>query len=155
MCIRDRGKLYERYLASNPDVIPVRVAYADSLFSQKAYTESEAEYRKVLERVPLHFQALNNLAWMYSTSPLPEQQKPETSLVLASRARILLPNSHHVWSTLSMAHFQLGQYPEALRNAQVALQLAERTRANPTTLLTYLLHLDKCRLAVEATSILE
>jgi len=147
--------LYRGYLEQHPDSLPVRLALADSLFARKAYRESETEYKAVLENTPLHFQALNNLAWMYCTSPLPEQQKPETALVLAARARTLLPNSHHVWSTLSMAHFRLGHYREALDHANTALQLAERSRAGTKTLITYLLHLDKCRLAVEATSILE
>ncbi len=147
--------VYRSYLSSHPQAIPVRVAFADSLFAQKSYREAEQEYQAVLENVPLHFQALNNLAWMYSTSPLPEQQQPELALKLAARARTILPNSHHVWSTLSMAHFQLEQYQKALQHATVALQIAERTQAPPSTLLTYLLHLDKCRMAVEATSILE
>lgn len=147
--------LYAAYLEKHPETVPVRVALADSLFAQKAYLQAEAEYLKVLQAVPLHFQALNNLGLMYATSPLPEQKDPEKALQLSLRARHILPNSHHVWSTISMAQYQLGNYRKAGENAQVAMQLAQRTGAPTSTFVSYLLQIDRCRLALEATSILE
>jgi tetratricopeptide (TPR) repeat protein len=148
-------ELFRAFLETNPDEVQIRVSLADALFAMEEFTAAEAEYRNVLAQAPFHFQALNNLAWMYCTSPLPEQQKPAEALIMARRAQTLMPNSHHVWSTLSQALYHLGQYREALEAANQSINLAGRTGAGLRTQITYLIQVDRCRLALEATSILE
>lgn len=147
--------IYREFLAIHPDEIQVRVAYADSLFAMDKHKAAERQYLEVLRHYPMHFQALNNLAWMYASVRDPDIHQPERALELARRAKVNFINSHHVWSTLSQAHYELGMYAKGAQSARNAIQLAEQSRASTRILVNYLMQHDKCRVALEATSLLE
>lgn len=149
--------LYLAYLELHPDRIQARVALADSLYALKEYKKAEAAYREALRSNPFLFQALNNLAWMYAALPDDPVFNPKAALRLATRARLIAPTSHHVWSTLSQIHYETGRYEEAVAAARNSLALAQRSNVGvpSRTLVQYMVQLDKSRNALQATSILE
>lgn len=147
--------LIRQALELNPSEIAIQVALADSLYATGLLVEAKQIYTKVLEQVPFHFQSLNNLGWLLATAEDPSIQDPTRALLLAQRARLIRPNSHHVWSTISQAQYELGKYAEAQNAIQNAMQIGQRIGVNVNVFAQYMLQLDRCRLAREATSLLQ
>jgi tetratricopeptide (TPR) repeat protein len=148
--------LFEEFLQQFPQHAPTRVTYADCLFALGRYESAEQTYIDFLRDFPMHYQALNNLAWLYATTTQdPQFFRPDESLVLARKALLVSPESHHVWSTLSQAYYALRQYEEAAKAAETALVIAQRTRAGTGIEVNYLLHIEKCRAALLASSLME
>lgn len=148
-------ELLEQEVQLRPDDVNIRVSYADSLYAAERYREAQQQYEMVLRDAPFHFQSLNNLGWLLATVSDPGMKDPETALELAGRARLIRPNSHHMWSTLSQATYELGRYSEAEAAIANALRLAQQTGVNARVLAGYVIHRDRCILAREATSLLE
>lgn len=152
----DALEIYRAHLEKHPRHLQIRLALADTLYSLQRYQEAETAYLDVLERRPYLFQALNNLAWMYATVPTDHPvHQPETAHKLAVRARLVMPQSHHVWSTLSQIHYALGHYQESVDAARQTLILARNSTVPPKVRVQYQVQLDKSRTALQATSILE
>ena len=138
-----------------PDAVEIKVPIADILFALGRYEEAEAAYLEALRQNPFHFQALNNLAWMQASMPDKPVYKPEKALQLANRARIIQPNSHYIWSTLSQTYYALGRYEEAQDAARRTLLLFRQGPGSVRDFIRYQVHLEKCQAAVQATSLLE
>jgi tetratricopeptide (TPR) repeat protein len=147
--------MFEEFLQVYPDHAPSQVALADILFTMGDLAAAEDVYLRLLEAHPFHFQALNNLAWLYSTAPAKTSRNPAAAHELVRKAMMVAPESHHVWSTYSQALFAQGRFAEAADASGVAIHLAQRTRAPVEVLVNYLLQLDRARAAVQATSLLD
>jgi tetratricopeptide (TPR) repeat protein len=77
---------------------------------------------------PRNTQALNNLAWLYSTSADDRLRDPNRALMLARQAVQLEPESAHMLDTLAEAHYVNGNRQEAIRVSRRALAAAEDGR---------------------------
>lgn len=148
-------ELMKKAVELKPDEVLLRVMYADSLLSNKQYTEAKEVYERVLEKAPNHYPCLNNLAWMLATAEESEWYKPKRALDLSTQAKLISPRNHFVWSTLSEAQFRLGQYREAEQSIAFALELANASEVPIETIVSYMFKRDTFTLAREATSILE
>lgn len=148
-------KIFQKTLEKWPDEAGIRVAYADSLYAMGDHQEAAVQYKKVLEQIPFHFQCLNNLAWLYATTPMENLKNIAAAESLAQEAKILQPTSHHIWSTLSQIYFEQGQYAEAQNAINNALVIAQRTQVNLNVVVSYLIQRDRCTMAVQATSLME
>ncbi|MEX2607087.1 MAG: tetratricopeptide repeat protein [Kiritimatiellia bacterium] len=148
-------EIFKQTLALNPEELNIHVALADSYYAAGAYTKAVEHYQFVLNRDPLHFQSLNNLAWLLSSVDNPELRNLEQARVLGERARLIRPNSHHVWSTLAQVYMHTDKYAEAEQAITNALTIAQQTRVSLKVVVNYLLQRDRARVAHEATSILE
>ncbi|MCC5847855.1 MAG: tetratricopeptide repeat protein [Verrucomicrobia bacterium] len=148
-------QIFEEFLGAYPEHPPTRLALADTYFSLRNYPAAVEQYLDILDDYPNNFQALNNLAWLYATSNDPEYLRPNAALHLAKRAMVQEPNSHHVWSTLSQAHYAGKTYEEAVRSATMALNIARNSNTHPSVLVNYMNQLEKCQRALHATQILE
>ena len=147
--------LMAKAVTMKPDEMLLKIMYADRLLSNKQYQEAIGLYEVVLKDAPTQYQCLNNLAWMLATVKEDGIYNPKRALQLSTQARLVNPNSHYVWSTLSEAQFQLGKYQEAEESMSFALELANRSGAPTETIISYLFKRDRSTLAREATSILE
>jgi tetratricopeptide (TPR) repeat protein len=98
---------------------------------------------------------LNNLAWLYATTTDLSIRDGNRAIALAQEALLIQPDDHHVWSTLSAAHYIVGNYDRALRAAEEAVRLGERMEMNPEGLQNYRQQAQRCRQAAEALSILD
>ncbi|MCC5845305.1 MAG: tetratricopeptide repeat protein [Verrucomicrobia bacterium] len=146
--------IFTAFLEEYPEHVPSRIALADILYSLGDLPAAEAAYRALLSEYPNHFQALNNLAWMYSTSTDEAFRRPDEARELVRRAMVTAPQSHHVWSTLSQTLFAQGRFEEAAQAAATAVNLAQRGGAATDVLVNYLLQLDRTRAAIQATGLM-
>jgi Zn-dependent protease with chaperone function len=94
-------------------------AYGSLLLERGQFGKAEAMLRKSLKKEPDHASALNNLAWLYATSP-PPHFKPEAALELALRAAAIEPEAT-ILDTLAEAYYVNGQAEEALKTIEQAL----------------------------------
>jgi tetratricopeptide (TPR) repeat protein len=146
--------IFSAFLEEYPDHVPSRIALADILYSLGDLGAAESAYHALLSVYPNHFQALNNLAWMYSTSADEQFFRPDEARELVRRAMVTAPQSHHVWSTLSQTLFAQARFEEASQAAATAVNLAQRSGAATEVLVNYLMQLDRTRAAIQASGLM-
>jgi Zn-dependent protease with chaperone function len=96
-------KLLTRELRARPDDPRILSGLGLIYQQQKRYGEAETAYKKVLVRDPRNALVLNNLAWMYATSPDPQFFRPKEALGLAQMAATFKPDPV-IWDTLAEAY---------------------------------------------------
>ena len=101
-------------------------AYGSLMLELGQVGKAEAALLKALESEPEDTTILNNLAWLYATSP-PPYFKPEAALALALRAaeRDPLP---YILDTLAEAYYVNGRVEEALQTIRKALLMEPKNR---------------------------
>jgi len=84
-----------------------------------------AEYETALRLKPDYVEAENNLAWILATSPEPSLLNGPRALGLAREAaRLSDYNDPNILDTLAAASAETGQFAEAIKVAEQAMQLA-------------------------------
>jgi len=78
------------------------------------YRTAERYLRDALQRAPDRADVNNNLAWLLTTSPFPNQRNAAEALRLAEEAVKHAPGVGIYWNTLGVAHYRLGHYREAV-----------------------------------------
>jgi Zn-dependent protease with chaperone function len=101
-------------------------AYGGLLLELGQFGKAETALRKSLESAPEDANTLNNLAWLYATSP-PPYFNPKAALELALWAAALQPDPT-VLDTLAEAYFVNGQAEEALQTITKALLKEPKNR---------------------------
>ena len=120
-------RLLTRELRARPDDPRILSGLGLIYQQQKRYGEAETVYKKVLVRDPRNALVLNNLAWMYATSPEPQFFRPREALPLAQRAAALKPDPV-IWDTLAEAYLVNGRPDLALR---IMEEILDRNPPNP------------------------
>jgi tetratricopeptide (TPR) repeat protein len=120
-------KLLTRELRARPDDPRILSGLGLIYQQQKRYGEAETVYKKVLVRDPRNALVMNNLAWMYATSPDPGFFKPKEALTLAQKAAVLKPDPV-IWDTLAEAYLVNGRPDLALR---IMEEILDRNPPNP------------------------
>ena len=110
---------------------------------------------ELAEEFPQDFMVHNNLAWVYATAEDAQFRDGDRAVALAQQALLNEPNSHHVWSTLSQAHFETGNYDQSFRAARQALQLSQRQGADAQSVQDYRQQVDRSQRAAQALSIVD
>jgi len=110
----------EHRMRTTPGESELYAAYGGALLERKRYREAEAFLLQALELKPRDARTINNLAWLYATSPAPHF-KPERALDLAVQAARLSPEPY-ILDTLAEAQFVNGHYEEALEAIGRALE---------------------------------
>ena len=111
--------MIERQVDRNPADHRFQSAYGSLLLERGQFRKAESMLLKSLEKEPGSANTLNNLAWLYATSP-PPYFKPEAALELALRAASLEPDPT-ILDTLAEAYYANGQADQALKTIQRAL----------------------------------
>ena len=89
--------------------------------------EAIKAYQRALELSPDFVGAMNNLAWLLATHPEAEVRDGAEAGRLAERAAELGERKHaFLMGTLGAAYAEAGRFEEAIKSAEVAIQLAER-----------------------------
>lgn len=104
---------YERILEIDPNNHEARYTIAHVYINAKVYDKAEAGLLELIELYPEDFKLKNNLAWMYATAEDPKYRNGKKAVRFAQEALVLAPDDHHVWSTLSEAHYINGDYEKA------------------------------------------
>lgn len=116
----------ERELARTPDNDRLFAAYGSLLLELGEYAKAEAALKVALDAFPEDATTLNNLAWLYATSPAP-YAKPEAALDLALRAANL-DQAPYILDTLAEAYYVNGRPDQALETIRQALRKEPQNR---------------------------
>jgi len=128
--LQQRGKTEEALahlrdaLESQPD-IETRLQFAALLRATKQTREAVAQYRQVLAARPDAVEALNNLAWMLSTSSDDALRDGAEAVQFAERAcRMTQYKQAIMVGTLAAAYAEAGRFNDAVATAEKAIDLA-------------------------------
>jgi protein O-mannosyl-transferase len=87
--------------------------------------DAVAHYKRALELAPDDIETMNNLAWILATSPDALVRDGPKAVEVAERADALTGKASPIISaTLAAAYAEAARFPEAVRTAQRAIQLA-------------------------------
>jgi tetratricopeptide (TPR) repeat protein len=148
-------QLFREAIALEPKNSRVRFGLATALIATKQSQEALDLLLALNQEDPNDYFILNNLAWLYATAPELNLRDGDKAVRFARAALILAPMDHYVWNTLSEAYFVAGQYERALRAAQEALRIGSLKGAPDVKMQDYQKRVEKCRVVLKATSILE
>jgi len=96
-------------------------------YDQKQYEASVAAYSELLKLRPQDANALNNLAWLYLTAEDQAYQDARRAFPLAQKALELSQGKRpYILDTMAEAHYQLGQFKEAVQLQRQAVALKPR-----------------------------
>ena len=113
-------------LESQPNYIGPRTGLANALFELGDTQEAIKEYYKVLDYDAQNIEAINFLAWIQATSRDAQLRKPAEALRLAKlAAKAADYNSAEVMDTLAVAYASVGNFEQAIMQAEKAIELAE------------------------------
>ena len=105
-----------------PD-LRTRLDYANMLSQTGDVRGAESQYRKAIVTNPGSVEALNNLAWLLSTSSDDALRNGTEAVRFAERASRLPPVKEIcVPGTLAAAYAEAGRFPEAIATAEKAIQ---------------------------------
>ncbi len=107
--------------------------YSGMLFIEKRGEESVKYIERILEIDPEHYEAMNTLAYHYAV----EDKKLTTALDLINT---VIKNSEpkaHFYDTLAWVQYRMGDYKDALKNVQKAMDLVIMGEIDPTILEHY------------------
>jgi tetratricopeptide (TPR) repeat protein len=90
-------------------------------------TEAIAAYRKAMPLGPERFEAPNNLAWLLATHPDAGIRNGAEAVRLAESA-VKLGGGRHAFllGTLAAAYAEAGRFPDAIKTAEEAIELAKK-----------------------------
>lgn len=111
--------LLEREITEHPDDPNLLGAYGGLLYEKGRYSEAESVLNAALSMDPDNAGILNNLAWLYATTPEPFRN-PSEALDLAERAAEIDPKAH-VLDTLAEAYYINGLYDQAIEAIDQAI----------------------------------
>ena len=116
---------YRKLMELQPDNIEIHNIVGTVLVQQGHITEGVEEWEKVLLIRPDNGNALNNLAWVFATSPDDSLRDGSRAVQLAEQAtRISGSRMAMVWRTLAAAYAENGRFVDAIQTAQRAIELA-------------------------------
>jgi tetratricopeptide (TPR) repeat protein len=122
---------FQRALEIKPDYAVAHYNLGNALLKRGSVDEAIVHYQKALQINPDDAGALNNLAFVLATCPQASLRNGNQAVALAQRANQLTGDGNPaVLGTLAAAYAEAGQFPEAAKTAQHALQVAE-TQSNP------------------------
>jgi len=100
----------------------------DALLREGKFKQAISEYENALQYAPHSSTAQNNLAWALATIPPDQGGDPNRALTLARQAceRTNFANPSTI-DTLAAAYAANGEFPEAVRMARTAIDLATAT----------------------------
>lgn len=115
----------QKALTIDPEKSAAHSNLGNALTRMGRIDEAIAEYNKALEITPDDANTQNNLAWLLATSPETRIRNGAKAVELAQRADRLTAGGNPVISaTLAAAYAETGRFPDAVKTAKRAFQLA-------------------------------
>jgi tetratricopeptide (TPR) repeat protein len=108
-----------------PGYLDAHIRLAGTAIQEKDYKAAEQYLRAALTQSPDHPGFNNSLAWLLATSPDDAQRNGEEALRLAEKTCRLTDRKQHAYlDTLAAAQAEAGQFEEAAKTEQTAIDMA-------------------------------
>jgi len=121
----------EEAVAADPEFLSARFNLANTLLQMGRRTEALEQLNEALSKHPENAEAQKNLAWVLATSPDDTIRQGRRAVELAESARRQTNGREPiVLVTLAAAYAEAGRFPDAIRTAEEARQLAEAAGNN-------------------------
>ncbi len=146
---------FERALEVDPSHRRARLGLGTALISAREYARARDILEVLAREFPEDYTVKNNLGWLYATAADLKVRDGKKALAYAQEALLMAPHDYHVWSTLAEAYYITEKYEQALRAAEESLRLVRLATQSAEVRQEYERQVEKCRLAVQALSILE
>ncbi len=118
---------YEKTLEIAPDFAKARCNLGGALCRQGRIAEAIAQWSEVIRSQPDDVMGLNQLARALATSGEASLRDGRRAVEIAQRAATLTGNRDpEILDTLAAAYAEAGRFPEAVRTARKALEMAAR-----------------------------
>ncbi len=118
--------IYDRILAVDPDNEQALRGKGDACLTTGEHAEAVRVYERALEIEPEDDGVLNNLAWVLATSPFDDVRNGARAIELATKACELREyKAAHILSTLASGYAEIGDFENALKWSEKAVELAE------------------------------
>jgi predicted Zn-dependent protease len=114
-------RAYLRALANDPSDPDTRFNLGSLYVMMKRYKEASDILNSLAAEFPENSMIQNNLAWLYATGG--EMKNGKLAVRYAREAILSAPAQPVFWSTLAEAYYVSGQYAEALRALECAIDL--------------------------------
>jgi tetratricopeptide (TPR) repeat protein len=119
-------------LEIDPDYADAHSNLANTLLQLGRTEEAMAHLQRALALNPDDAEAQKNMAWVRATSPDSRVRNGTEAVALAERADRAAGGRNPIMGvTLAAAYAEAGRFPEAIRAAEKALQLANDSKAVP------------------------
>jgi len=118
---------YQKVLQMHPDSADAHANLGSAWLAKRRVQDAKTEYTKALQISPENLAALSNLAWLLATSADPSLRNGSEAVRLAERADSASSRSDKhstVLRILAAAYAEAGQFAEAKKTAQQALEAA-------------------------------
>ena len=118
---------YQKVLQAHPDSADAHANLGSAWLAQRRVQDAITEYKKALEISPENLAALSNLAWLLATSSDSSLRNGSEAVRFAERADSASSRSDKhatVLRILAAAYAEAGQFAEAKKTAQKALEAA-------------------------------
>lgn len=117
-------KLYDEVLSATPDQWIALRRRGDAHLSLGQQAKAIADYEAALEIEPGNSGILNNLAWVLATSPVDELRNGTRAIELAEKAcEVTEYQQAHILSTLAAGYAEVGNFDEAIKWSEKAVEL--------------------------------
>jgi len=115
---------YQRTLELAPDSPQAHYRFGQVLQAQHQFEAAIGQYQRVLQLDPHHTPALLGLAWLLATCPEDSLRNGKKAVAFSEQARSLTEvESPQMLDTLASAYAEAGQFDEAIKTIQRALEL--------------------------------
>ena len=109
-----------------PDLPAKDIQSAKTDLSHGQFQTAVSRLATVLQLLPNHAEALNDLAWIRATAPDPRIRNGAEAVRLAERAcRLSGGNEARFYGTLDAAYAEAGRFEEAIRTAEKVREMAQ------------------------------
>jgi tetratricopeptide (TPR) repeat protein len=117
---------YNAAVEYNPQFDAPIVLRGTFFYGQRRYAEAMADYEAAIRLNPNNFASINNLAWILATCPDDKLRDGLKAVQLAKKACELDGWKHSMMlGSLAAAHAEVGQFEEAIKWQQKAVDLAD------------------------------
>jgi tetratricopeptide (TPR) repeat protein len=149
---KEAEQAYLRALESDPGNPDTRFRLSTLYIQMERYAEAAGLLNKLAEEFPDNPMLHNNLSWVYSTGGKVKNGK--LALRHAREAVMISPYSASLWNTLAEAYYVFGQYDNARRTSEHALELLRLQNASKDEIAAFEAQRAKIQRANEAYKML-
>ena len=131
--LSDMGKLdlaitdFSQAIRLDPDFLEAYICRGSAWCNKKDYAKATADYRAVRDRDPHNAMYLDSMAWMLATAADANVRDGKRAMELANEALRLNKRDPWAMETLAAVHAQAGNFEDAVRWQERALQNPELT----------------------------